>query len=91
MEAVMLGKLLAARRSLRDPLDGLGADFLAVLQETLEAPWGVAISDFAYAHTTGERPPDLAERLQYSQALLALAVEPQEVVLGLGDSADWRV
>jgi 2-polyprenyl-6-methoxyphenol hydroxylase-like FAD-dependent oxidoreductase len=79
MEAVMLGKLLAARRSLRDPLDGLGADFLAALQETLEAPWGVAISDFAYAHTTGERPPDLAERLHYSQALLALAAQDADV------------
>jgi 2-polyprenyl-6-methoxyphenol hydroxylase-like FAD-dependent oxidoreductase len=79
MEAIMLGKLLAARRSAQDPLDGLGADFLAAIQDTLEAPWGVAISDFAYAHTTGERPPDLAQRLQYSQALLHLAAQDADV------------
>ena len=79
MEAVMLGKLLAARRSSRDPFDGLGTDFLAAIQETLEAPWSVAISDFAYAHTTGERPPDLAQRLQYSQALLNLAAQDADV------------
>jgi len=79
MEAVMLGKLLAARRSSRVPFDGLGADFLAAIQETLEAPWSVAISDFAYAHTTGERPPDLAQRLQYSQALLNLAAQDADV------------
>jgi len=75
MEAVILGKLLAAQQSSRDPFDGLGANFLAAIQETLEAPWSVAISDFAYAHTTGERPPDLARRLQYSEALLHLAVQ----------------
>jgi hypothetical protein len=79
MEAVILGKLLAARRSSRVPFDGLGADFLAAIQETLEAPWSVAISDFAYAHTTGERPPDLAQRLQYSQALLHLAAQDADV------------
>jgi 2-polyprenyl-6-methoxyphenol hydroxylase-like FAD-dependent oxidoreductase len=79
MEAITLGKLLAARRSSPNPLNGLGADFLAEIQETLEAPWGVAISDFAYAHTTGERPPDLAQRLQYSKALLSLAAQDADV------------
>jgi hypothetical protein len=79
MEAVILGKLLAARRSLRDPFDGLGVDFLAAIEETLETPWSVAISDFAYTHTTGERPPDLAQRLQYSQALLHLAAQDADV------------
>jgi 2-polyprenyl-6-methoxyphenol hydroxylase-like FAD-dependent oxidoreductase len=79
MEAVILGKLLAARRSSQDPFDGFGADFLAAIQDTLEAPWSVAISDFAYAHTTGDRPPDLARRLQYSQALLNLAAQDADV------------
>jgi 2-polyprenyl-6-methoxyphenol hydroxylase-like FAD-dependent oxidoreductase len=79
MEAVILGKLLSARRNSRDPFKGLGADFLATIQETLEAPWSVAISDFAYAHTTGERPPDLVQRLQYSQALLNLAAQDADV------------
>jgi hypothetical protein len=49
-----------------DPLDGLGRDFLVAIQEMLDAPRGVAVSEFVYPHATGERPPDLARRLQYS-------------------------
>jgi 2-polyprenyl-6-methoxyphenol hydroxylase-like FAD-dependent oxidoreductase len=79
MEALALGKLLAARARSSDPLAGLGGDFLGQIQETLEAPWGVAISDFAYPQTTGDRPPDLAQRLAYSQSVLRLAAEDAEV------------
>ena len=79
MEAVVLGQLLAKRVKSSDPLDGLGRDFLATIQETLDAPWSVAVSDFVYPHTTGERPPDLAQRLQYSQALLRLAAQDARV------------
>ena len=61
--AVVLGQLLAKRVKSSDPLDGLGRDFLAAIQETLDAPWSVAVSDFVYPHTTGERPPDFAQRL----------------------------
>ncbi len=74
-----------ARQASRCPSELAGsirrtrADFLAAIQETLEAPWSVAISDFAYAHTTGERPPDLVQRLQYSQALLNLAAQDADV------------
>jgi len=79
MEAVVLGKLLAARRSSSDPVDGVGHDFLIAIQETLEAPWAVAVSDFAYSHTTGERPSDLVQRLQYSGAILHLAAQDPDV------------
>ena len=79
MEAVTLGKLLDARQSSPDPFGGLGRDFLVAIQELLEEPWAVAVSDFAYSHTTGERPPDLAQRLQYSRALFDLAAEDAEV------------
>jgi len=37
------------------------------------------VSDFAYSHTTGERPPDLAQGLQYSGALLHLAAQDADV------------
>ena len=79
MEAVVLGQLLAKRVKSSDPLDGLGRDFLVAIQETLDAPWSVAVSDFVYPHTTGERPPDFAQRLQYSQALLRLAAQDADV------------
>jgi len=79
IEAIVLGQLLAKKVESSDPLDGLGRDFLAAIQETLEAPWSVAISDFGYAHTTGEPPSDLARRLQYSQALVRLAAQDADV------------
>ena len=40
---------------------------------------GIAVSDFVYPHTTGERPPDFAKRLQYSEALLRLAAKDADV------------
>ncbi len=79
LEASALGRLLGERASSADPLGGLGRAFLIEIQDLLEAPWGVAVSDFAYAHTTGDRPPDLAQRLAYSQALWRLAAEDADV------------
>lgn len=79
MEAVALGRLLRARAGAADPLAGLGHDFLVGVQDLLDAPWSVALSDFAYAHTTGDRPPDLARRLHYSQGLVRLAAEDADV------------
>ena len=79
MEAVMLGNLLAAHRNSTGTFDGVGGDYLVAVQETLEAPWAVAVSDFAFSHTTGDRPPDLARRLQYSEALVHLAAQDADV------------
>ena len=79
LEAVALGDLLGARAASPDPLAGLGRDFVAQIQNLLDAPWSVAVSDFAYPTTTGERPPDLAKRLLYSQAIVRLAAEDADV------------
>jgi 2-polyprenyl-6-methoxyphenol hydroxylase-like FAD-dependent oxidoreductase len=79
LEASALGKLIAARAQSADPLAGLGHDFLVQIQELLEAPWAVAVSDFAYAHATGDPPPDLAQRLLYAQAILRLAAEDADM------------
>jgi 2-polyprenyl-6-methoxyphenol hydroxylase-like FAD-dependent oxidoreductase len=78
-EAVVLGRLLAARAERADPQDGLAGDYLAEIQECLEAPWATAVTDFAYPETRGERPPDLARRLEYGAALFRLAAEDAEV------------
>jgi len=79
MEAVALGKEIGDRARSADPLAGLARDFLDGIQDLLEAPWGVAISDFAYPHTTGDRPPDIEQRLRYGQALVRLAAEDADV------------
>ena len=78
VEATALGALLAARAGSADPLAGLGRDFLAQIQDVLESPWSVAVSDFAYAHTTGDPPPDLQQMLLYGEALVRLAAEDPE-------------
>jgi hypothetical protein len=79
MEAVVLGRLLSARAERADPQDGLVGDYLAEIQECLDAPWATAVTDFAYPETRGERPADLASRLEYGAALMRLAAEDAEV------------
>jgi 2-polyprenyl-6-methoxyphenol hydroxylase-like FAD-dependent oxidoreductase len=74
-EAVILDRLLAAGV----PKERLARDFFAAIQDTLAAPWGVAVSDFVYPATRGVRPADLAQRLQYGVALTKLAAQDPEV------------
>jgi hypothetical protein len=72
-EAVMLNRLLSA--SAEGQLDGLAQNYFAAIQEAIETPWGVAIIDFVYPSTRGERPPDFSQRMQYGIALTRLAAE----------------
>jgi len=78
-EAGVLGRLLASRAGLPDPLDGLAPAFFAEIQDLLGAPWATAVSDFVYPKTRGDRPPDLQQRLQYGMALVRLAAEDPSV------------
>lgn len=74
-EAVVLDGLLHSRCDRADPLDGLALDYLFRIQDLLEAPWAVALTDFVYPQTRGVRPPDLEKKLQYGAALTRLAAE----------------
>ena len=74
----VLASLLESRRSLADPLDGLGEAFLAEIQPLLETPWAVAMADLVYPQTRGERAPDLEKKLQYTHALMRLTAEDAE-------------
>jgi 2-polyprenyl-6-methoxyphenol hydroxylase-like FAD-dependent oxidoreductase len=78
-EAVLLDRLLCSRANLSDPPNGLAAAFFAEVQGLFEAPWAVAMTDFAYPKTRGDRPPDLQQRLQYGAALTRLAAEDATV------------
>jgi 2-polyprenyl-6-methoxyphenol hydroxylase-like FAD-dependent oxidoreductase len=78
-EAVVLGRLLASRTELTDPLDGLAPAFFAEIEDLLGAPWATAVSDFVYPKTRGDRPPDFQKRLQYGIALTRLAAEDASV------------
>jgi 2-polyprenyl-6-methoxyphenol hydroxylase-like FAD-dependent oxidoreductase len=74
-EAVALDRLLAERSSSRDPFDGLALEYFANLQSILAAPWTTAESDFVYPKTRGRRPPEFERRMQFTAALMRLAVE----------------
>jgi 2-polyprenyl-6-methoxyphenol hydroxylase-like FAD-dependent oxidoreductase len=77
-EAVVLNRLLDSRRAKAAPLEGLAQDYLSRIQDLLEAPWAVALTDFVFPQTRGARPPDLDKRLQYGAALTRLAAEDPE-------------
>jgi len=79
-EACVLRDLLASREAASDPLDGLAPAFFAGIQEVLDTPWAmVAVSDFGYPQTRGERPPDLEGTLAFGRAILHLAARDAEV------------
>ncbi|HUC16920.1 MAG TPA: FAD-dependent monooxygenase [Acetobacteraceae bacterium] len=79
-EACLLHRLLGARASEPDPVEGLGRAFLAEAGSLIETPWMMAaIPDFAYPHTSGKRPPDLENSLRFSKALSRVAVRDASV------------
>jgi 2-polyprenyl-6-methoxyphenol hydroxylase-like FAD-dependent oxidoreductase len=78
-EAGILNRLLGARAKAIDPLDGLAPAFFAAIQDVLEAPWGVATSDFIYPKTRGRRPEGFEQRLRYNIGLLRLAAEDPSI------------
>jgi 2-polyprenyl-6-methoxyphenol hydroxylase-like FAD-dependent oxidoreductase len=58
----------------------LAPTFLAKAETLIAAPWAMsAIPDFIYQETTGERPADLEDRLNFQRALGRLAVRDAEV------------
>jgi 2-polyprenyl-6-methoxyphenol hydroxylase-like FAD-dependent oxidoreductase len=72
-EANMLSDLLQTLDG--DSLAGLAPTFLRKADTLIADPWAMsAIPDFIYPDTTGERPPDLQDRLNFQRALSRLAV-----------------
>lgn len=78
-EAATLRRLIEARMSNADPLKGLAQSFFAAVQDFLAAPWATAESDFIFERTSGQRPNDFDERLNFNSALLRLASEDATV------------
>lgn len=73
-ECEVLKKLLGERAGSASPLDSLAPAFFAGIQSVLAAPWSIAESDFMYAKTRGECPPDMPQRLKFGGALQRVAV-----------------
>jgi 2-polyprenyl-6-methoxyphenol hydroxylase-like FAD-dependent oxidoreductase len=77
-EANVLFDLL--RTSDGKSLATLAPTFLAKAETLIAEPWAMsAIPDFIYPETTGERPADLEDRLNFQRALGRLAARDAEV------------
>jgi hypothetical protein len=77
-EANMLSDLLRTLDG--DSLAGLALTFLTKADTLIADPWAMsAIPDFIYPDTTGERTPDLQDRLNFQRALGRLAVLDAEI------------
>jgi 2-polyprenyl-6-methoxyphenol hydroxylase-like FAD-dependent oxidoreductase len=71
-EASLLFDLLG--RSDSDLLSTLAQDFLCKAEKLIAEPWAMsAMPDFIYPETTGVRPQDLQERLNFQKGLSRLA------------------
>ena len=79
LEACLLQRLLERSGADSNPIAGLAPTFFAEVQTLLETPWSVAILDFVFPDTRGQRPADFETTLKFGIALTRLAAEDPAV------------
>jgi len=79
LEACLLKRLLDGPGQESDPIAELAPRFFAEVQALLETPWSVAMLDFIFPDTRGQRPADIAATLKFGAALTRLAAEDPAV------------
>ena len=79
LEACLLLRLLERLGEDSNPIAGLGPAFFAEVQTLIETPWSVAILDFVFPDTRGQRPADFETTLKFGIALTRLAAEDPAV------------
>ena len=79
LEACLLRGLLERLGGDSNPIAGLAPTFFAEVQTLLERPWSVAILDFVFPDTRGQRPADFETTLKFGMALTRLAAEDPAV------------
>jgi 2-polyprenyl-6-methoxyphenol hydroxylase-like FAD-dependent oxidoreductase len=79
LEACLLKRLLDRPGQEGDPIAQLAPRFFAEMQALLETPWSVAMLDFVFPDTRGQRPADFAATLKFGIALNRLAAEDPAV------------
>ncbi len=79
LEACLLRRLFERLGEDSNPLAALAPAFFAEVQTLIETPWSVAILDFAFPDTRGQRPPDFEITLKFGIALTRLAAEDPAV------------
>lgn len=79
-EAVLLRRLLRESSGAGELPPALSSDFFAQVEPILETPWAMAaLPDLVYPSTTGDRPSDFAQTLQFGAALVRLAAREADV------------
>jgi 2-polyprenyl-6-methoxyphenol hydroxylase-like FAD-dependent oxidoreductase len=79
LEACLLRTLLERLGGDSNPIAGLASAFFTEVQALIETPWSVAIFDFAFPDTRGQRPVDFETTLKFGIALTRLAAEDADV------------
>jgi 2-polyprenyl-6-methoxyphenol hydroxylase-like FAD-dependent oxidoreductase len=79
LEACLLKRLLERLGEDGNPVAALAPAFFAEAQTLIETPWSVAILDFAFPNTRGQRPADFETTLKFGIALTRLAAEDPAV------------
>src|SRR6476620_2416608 len=79
LEACLLKRLLERPGEDGDPIAELAPTCFAEMQALIETPWSVAMLDFAFPHTRGQRPADFETTLKFAIALTRLAAEDPAV------------
>ena len=79
LEACLLRGLLERLDGDSNPIAGLAPTFFAEVQALIETPWSVAILDFAFPDTRGQRPANFEFTLKFGIALTRLAAEDPAV------------
>jgi 2-polyprenyl-6-methoxyphenol hydroxylase-like FAD-dependent oxidoreductase len=79
LEACLVRRLLERPGGDSDPIAGLAPTFFAEVQTVIETPWSVAILDFVFPDTRGQRPADFEATLKFGIALTRLAAEDPAV------------
>jgi 2-polyprenyl-6-methoxyphenol hydroxylase-like FAD-dependent oxidoreductase len=79
LEACLLKRLLEDLGKDSNPIAALAPTFFAEVQTLIETPWSVAILDFVFPDTRGQRPADFETTLKFGIALTRLAAEDPAV------------
>jgi len=79
MEACLLKRLLERSGEAGDPIADLASTFFKEMQSLIETPWSVAMLDFIFPETRGQRPADFELTLKFGIALTRLAAEDPAV------------
>jgi 2-polyprenyl-6-methoxyphenol hydroxylase-like FAD-dependent oxidoreductase len=79
LEACLLQRLLGRVGADSDPIAALAPAFFAEMQTLIETPWSVAMLDFAFPDTRGQRPVDFETTLKFGIALTRLVAEDPAV------------